>query len=166
MPKDASIYVNLANVANDEKKPADAESLLSLAIALDSTYGLAYDYRGNVRYELGDFPGALADHSAAIRLEPRLAGYLYDRAGDYRSLGKKDSALADLWAAAKLDPTDPDVMSSQGLSLAEEANELVDLHLTKEAQAKWQKAIDLYETSLGLPRMTEGRAAVVEGWLG
>jgi len=164
-PKNAAILLNLANVGSDQERPAVAESLLSLALALDSTYAQALDYRGNARYRLRNFNGALADHTAAARLDPARADFLYDRQLDYRALGMKDSAITDLRRAMELDPSDPVTQSSLGLALAEEANELARLLSANDAKAKWLEAIGFYETSLKLPRMSKGRAAVVEGWL-
>jgi tetratricopeptide (TPR) repeat protein len=164
-PRDASIFVNLSNLDYDQGRLSSAESLLTRALALDSTYADAWSYRGDVRYGLRNYGGALTDHSAAVRLAPMRARFHYRRALDFRELDMKDSAIADLQGAVKLDPYDPDALSSLGLCLAEVADDLVRSHRMTEARAKWLEAVKLYEASKRLPRMSPGRRQVVDVWL-
>lgn len=70
--------------------------------------------RGAIWEELGDFDKAIADHSAAIRLDQSNAaiyynrGYLLSRKSDY------DNAILDFTASIRLNPRDAGVYYSRG----------------------------------------------------
>lgn len=164
-PREASIYFNLANAYIDLGDLVVADSFASKAIEQDRNYAAAYNLRGTIRYDRYDARRALADHTEAVRLDTTAASYRYRRAMDFRILGMRDSAIADLQHAVELDPSSADALSSLGLSLAESANEMTARGQTSEARARWLEAIDHYNAALNLrARMPAERTALVEHW--
>jgi tetratricopeptide (TPR) repeat protein len=54
---------------------------LDRSIALDPKFALAYNNRGNLKYQkLNDVRGALADLDRSIALDPKVANTYYNRA--------------------------------------------------------------------------------------
>ena len=51
------------------------------AIRLDPKLAVAYNSRGNVYYDEGDYDRAIADYNEAIRLDPKYA-FAYNSRGD------------------------------------------------------------------------------------
>ena len=98
----------------------------------------ADDYlnRGNTKYHLRDYQGAIADYSKAIEINPQYA-YAYINRGNAKSdLGSYQGAIADYNKAIEIDPQDADAYYNRG-----NAKELVrDL---KGACADWRKASSL-----------------------
>ena len=78
------------------------------AIAINPQYAIAYNNRGNAKYGLKDYQGAIADYTMVIAINPQLAlayknrgiakelvGDLKGACADWRkasSLGEKDTA--------------------------------------------------------------------------
>ena len=60
--------------------------------------------RGRARLEQGDFEGAIAAFSDALRANPRAADAYYHRAVAYHRKGSSDRAIADYSEAIRLDP--------------------------------------------------------------
>ncbi|NJO43284.1 MAG: tetratricopeptide repeat protein [Cyanobacteria bacterium RU_5_0] len=72
------------------------------AIELDPESARAYNNRGNVRRELGDNEGAIADYTRAIELDPNLASAYANRGLARHALGDSEGAIEDLQMAASL----------------------------------------------------------------
>jgi len=64
----------------------------------------AYDSRGIAYAKKADYDRAIADFSAAIRLDPNNAGYYSNRGNAYNDKGDHARAIADLNEAIRLDP--------------------------------------------------------------
>ena len=73
------------------------------ALELDSQFAEAYNNRGTVKYELGQFSAAVEDYNSALRLKPNYAEALNNRGNAYASLEQFQSAANDLQAALRLD---------------------------------------------------------------
>ena len=67
------------------------------------------------RDEKGDHGKAIADHTEAIRLNPKDAKAYHSRGTAYFKLGRLDEAFADYSAALGLAPADADARVSRGL---------------------------------------------------
>jgi lipoprotein NlpI len=65
---------------------------------------LAYNNRGLAKNSNGDFDGAIADFSEAIRLDPKYARAYNNRCLARNNKGQSDLALADCNEAIRLDP--------------------------------------------------------------
>jgi tetratricopeptide (TPR) repeat protein len=74
------------------------------AIRLNPKLAVAYNGRGNARYELRDMQGAIADLEQAIRFDPKLAPAYNGRGTVRYALGDKQGAIADLDQAIRFDP--------------------------------------------------------------
>jgi len=69
------------------------------AIELDPLFDQPYFYRGNIKYGLGDYNGALFDYNKAIELNPGFADAYFNRGNVYESINQRDKACAD-WIKA------------------------------------------------------------------
>ena len=81
----------------------DAIALFGRAIAKEP-HACDYLGRGNSWYGKGKNEKAIADYTAAIRLDPKCVWAYWDRAGAYVIKGNLDRAIADLTKAIGLDP--------------------------------------------------------------
>jgi len=82
----------------------DEITLWRHAVHCDSTNYVAYSNRGGARKDAGDLPGALADFTEAIRLNPKYVNAYNNRGNVRKDLGDLQGALADYTAAIELDP--------------------------------------------------------------
>lgn len=110
------------------------------AIAIDPKIALAYYNRGNVRFGLKDYPGAISDYSEAITLQRDFALAFMNRGSAYSSLWRLDEALADLDDAVRLEPKLSDAFYNRAIVLIKRG----DL----------SKAMQDYERLLELDRST------------
>ena len=94
---------------------ADAIGFFSRAIDKKPS---AADYRGrgNAWSCKGDNDKAIADYTAAIRLNPKEAVTFYDRGLAYENKGDHGKAIADYTAAIQLNPKDADAFCDRGIA--------------------------------------------------
>lgn len=79
------------------------------AVSLNDKHAMTYNQRAWCKDAIGDYAGAIADCTFALKLErteKQKACYLDTRAVAYLMLNQLDKAAADLDQAAKLDPND------------------------------------------------------------
>jgi Tfp pilus assembly protein PilF len=81
-------------------------------------------HRGNLRYDAGDYAGALADFDEVIMVVPDYAPAYGGRADSYRQLGDFARAAAESREAARLAPEDPDILNGLCWHLALAREEL------------------------------------------
>ena len=84
------------------KDYAQALSAYDTAISLDPQLAEAYNNRGIVRYELGQFSKAVEDYTTAISLKQNYADALNNRGNAYAALEQFQKAKSDLQAALKI----------------------------------------------------------------
>ena len=96
-------YFDLA-AAKRTKKLAPYEAVYSKAIANDQKEPTSWQSRANFRAGVFDWQGSIEDYTKAIALRPSASLYLF-RAASYRALGQDAKQLADIDAAADLDPS-------------------------------------------------------------
>jgi len=82
----------------------DSLSLWNDAVAKSPTASIAFHNRAQVRYELRDYRGAMADETEAIKLEPTLADAYYNRGNSKLTLGDPQGALEDNNLCLKYNP--------------------------------------------------------------
>lgn len=91
------------------------------AIRLNPDDAMEYVSRGLVYECMNDFDMAIADYSAAIRLDP--AGVLYYSRGDmYLRKGDTEQAIADYTEAIRLDPDFADAYFNRGCAYNRKGN--------------------------------------------
>ncbi|MDQ8756880.1 tetratricopeptide repeat protein [Sphingosinicella sp. LHD-64] len=81
-------------------------------------------YRGNLRFDSGDYQGAIADFSAVLVAYPDYAGAYDGLADSHRQLGDYARAAAESRTAARLAPEDPDILNGLCWHLALAGEEL------------------------------------------
>ena len=75
-----------------------------------------YFIRGYEKVELGDYNGAIADYTQAIRLKPDDAGAYYNRGIAKAGLGQHFAAIADYDTAIRLKPDDAIAYVGRGIA--------------------------------------------------
>ena len=73
--------------------------------------------RGMLWGEKGDYERAIADHTAALKLDSKARHANYYRGVAYSNKGDFDNAIAEFDAASKLRPDDPVVYHARGIEL-------------------------------------------------
>ena len=87
----------------------------------------------------GDYDRAIADHTTALKLDPKTADAHYFRATAWSNKGEFERAIADFDVAAKLKPDDPLVYHARGVELTvkgDYARAIADLDKTLQLDPK------------------------------
>ncbi len=98
-----------------------------------------YVQRGQAWSDKGDYDRAIADHSAALKLDAKVRHANYYRGTAYSNKGEVDRAIADFDAAAKARDDDPVVYHARGVELTvkgDYARALADFDKTLQLDAK------------------------------
>jgi tetratricopeptide (TPR) repeat protein len=120
----------------------DSETLWSQVIRHEPWNTEAYNNRASFYYDLGDYPSALADYSAALSFAPqvtpahatkRRSAYFNDRAITYVRLGKITLAIADASEAIRLRPEHADYYQNR-------SNMYERLGMSEAAADDWRQA--------------------------
>lgn len=109
-----------------------------------------YVQRGIRWGEKGDFGRAIADHTAALKLDPKVRLANYYRGKAHAQQGNVDPAIADFDAAAKLRDDDPVIYHARGIELAVKGD-------YARALADFDKALQLEPKAQGV-HFSRGRA--------
>ena len=98
------------------------KTILVFLIA-SASYATAYcqtadDYfnRGNSKYDLQDYRGAIADFTKAIELKPNNADIYFNRGNSKQKLQDRRGCIADLTKAIEIDPNYADAYFYRGLA--------------------------------------------------
>lgn len=118
---------------------------LGRATSPDGKSGQIYIEQAWRKEKSGDFPGALADYTAAIAIEPKSAAHYY-RAWLYNRFGRFKDAIADLDVVIKQAPKAVAAYLERGEAHARVGN-------SKQAVADYDKVIEL------APNSTQGDLA-------
>ena len=78
-----------------------------------------YFIRGYEKAELGDYQGAIADFTHAIRLQPDVANAYYNRGNAKAGLGQHHAAIADFDTAIRLKPDNAKAYYNRGVTKAD-----------------------------------------------
>ena len=91
------------NLALDSEAIAACSNLISSGIT-GSILATVYNHRGLARERSGDFDGAIADYTEAIRLNPNYATTYFTRGSARERKGDFDGAIADYSETIRLNP--------------------------------------------------------------
>lgn len=131
-------------------------------------YASFYADRADTYLRIREYGKALADADAALALYPQVPGVLRDRAWALFSLDRAQEAVADLAAAARLDPGEADVAKTRDAV----AEKLVAKASAAQDQGRHDAALTLYGQALSLVPGSHdayygrGRAYLQQGQLG
>lgn len=96
--------------------PQKALEYLNEAIKLKPDYAEAYNNRGNIYGDLGQYQQAIEDYNEVIRLKPDYAMAYNNRGVDYRNLGQNQRAIEDYNEALRLNPNDAMAYNNRGVT--------------------------------------------------
>ena len=82
----------------------------------DKNRAVTFVNRGNAWVDKGDSGKAIADYSAAIRLNPRYEEALFNRGTTWLGKGDHDKAIADFNRAIRLNPKDEMAFGNRGVA--------------------------------------------------
>jgi tetratricopeptide (TPR) repeat protein len=138
-PDHAGAYMQRGSAYMDmgEQERAIADFTRAIDLGIDAPGCLCYCYvcRGELLRVQGDYSGAIADATAAIRREPSALAH-FNRARAYSEAGDLHAAVADCSAAIELDAT-------YRMAFVERGRRLFDLQRFAEAVGDFTRAIDL-----------------------
>ncbi len=130
-------YVGRAKLSLATGDTVAAKNDLDQAISLNKNIANAYILRAEIAIKSArDYPGALADMDAAVRLQPHNAGLYINRAFLRYNLDDYFGAMADYDYAISLDPFNPVAVFNRGLMRME-------VHDNDRAIADFTKALQL-----------------------
>jgi tetratricopeptide (TPR) repeat protein len=92
-----------------EQRMADCTAIAESPNEPPALRAQAYLVRGYFYFNSGDARRAIADYTAAIKLDPKLVAAYMRRAEAFRDEGETDRALADYTEAIRIDPNNPDL---------------------------------------------------------
>ncbi|MBD2135843.1 tetratricopeptide repeat protein [Sphaerospermopsis sp. FACHB-1094] len=96
-----------------------------------------YKHRGNIRYELGEYEGAIEDYNQAIKINANDEDIYYDRGNAHFDLGNYEAAINDFSKVIKIKPNYTDAYYHRG-------NARLIIGDKQGAIEDFQKAADLY----------------------
>ena len=70
MNRTAHVYTQIGMIYAKQGQNAEALEALAQAARMDPNFDVVYQYRGGVRQNMGDLPGAIADFERALALNP------------------------------------------------------------------------------------------------
>lgn len=77
--------------------------------------GAAYVFRGKAQAQRNEIKAAIADFSAALKIDPGATDALYNRGAAYALLGQTSTALGDFAQVLERAPNDPDTLFYRAL---------------------------------------------------
>lgn len=137
-----AIQINPDDAINHQSKQIadylfdDKQQLIKL-IRVKPNDAIGYKNRGNIRCELGDYPGGIADYEQAIKINNNYADAYYHRGNAYFDLGDYQAAIDDFSKVIKIQSNYTDAFYNRGharLIIGEKQVAIED----------FQKAADLY----------------------
>lgn len=116
----------------------------------------AYKNRGNNRYDLGDYRGAIADYTEVIQVGPDADADIYIKRGDaYYDFGDKEAAITDYTQAIKISPDRAVIYYKRG-------NIFYELEDKQAAITDFQKAAEIYQQQGKLTEHKQAREKILD----
>ena len=101
-PDYISSILQLAKIKITYKKYDEALEGYNMALLINSKSSLAYFGRGNVKFAINDFRGAIVDFTQAIEIDTSNFDYYLNRSKAYEKLGVSEKAANDMLIYDKL----------------------------------------------------------------
>jgi tetratricopeptide (TPR) repeat protein len=97
-------YLAKAKEKMKDEKYHEVISLCNKALKINENLPQAYSFRGNAKYNLGEYDNAADDFSHAIEKDPNEADHYYDRSWSYCNMDMFEDAIVDINKALILEP--------------------------------------------------------------
>ncbi|MCR4880474.1 MAG: tetratricopeptide repeat protein [bacterium] len=107
-------YLKKAYEKMGDEKYTEVISLCGKALKINKNLSDAYNFRGNAKYELGEYAAAIEDFSKAIELCPHSSRHYYDRSWAYLRTDRSEEAILDMNKALELEPNTPGYYYDKG----------------------------------------------------
>ncbi|HIK06106.1 MAG TPA: tetratricopeptide repeat protein [Trichormus sp. M33_DOE_039] len=150
-PQYADIYKN-PDIARYITKN---QSGFNQAVPINSHDANAYKNRGNVRADIGDYQGAIADYTQALQINPHLADVYYNRGNVHCDLGDEEGAIADYTQAIQINPNYADAYYNRG-------NIYAGMKNLQAAIMDFQKAANIYHQEGNLAGLKDAKDRILE----
>jgi tetratricopeptide (TPR) repeat protein len=108
--------------SDPEQSIAGCSAIIQSGQENDASLSKVFDTRGLAYMHKRDYVRAIQDYDQAIRLNPRSATAIYNRALTYRRIGDYDPAISDYDRVLQLTPNDADSYYGRGASYAHEGD--------------------------------------------
>jgi tetratricopeptide (TPR) repeat protein len=152
----AETYLGACLINQDQGNPSEASLTQSLgiftrALAIDSTYALAYANRGLAYYRLKRFNEALQDYDKALSAQSNQgnrAEMFNNRGILLGEQGRTDRAIADFNAALTINPSYASAHNNLGSAYANLAKTLMSSGDSADASADYLKAIGCFTDAI------------------
>jgi tetratricopeptide (TPR) repeat protein len=136
-PNDVMLYNEKASILNMQKKYAAAITIYD-KIIIKNKDSFTYHDRGNAKFSLGDYQGAIIDFSKAIKLNPNHVKAYNDRGNAKFLTARNQEAIIDFNEAIKLNPNYIRSYNNRGIAKSSLGNQ-------RDAIIDFNKAIKLDE---------------------
>lgn len=114
-------FYGLTSLSELENRPTNADLAIKVATPLllnpelpKNVRGMVYFQRGLAKAYLKDYPGAAADYSEALKIDPQFQAAHFNRADAYVKAGQPGKAREAFDQAAKVMADDPLVFNNRG----------------------------------------------------
>ncbi|WP_427159689.1 tetratricopeptide repeat protein [Aliinostoc sp. HNIBRCY26] len=124
-------------------------------IPIKSQDANAYKNRGNVRADIGDYQGAIADYTQALQINPHLADVYYNRGNVRCDVGDEEGAIADYNQAIQINNNYADAYYNRG-------NVYADMKNLQAAITDFQKAANIYHQEGNLAALKDAKDRILE----
>ncbi|MDJ0733016.1 MAG: tetratricopeptide repeat protein [Nostocaceae cyanobacterium] len=147
-------YHNHQSSDNLVKNHFHADILIQ-SIEINANDAVGYKNRGNARYDLGDYQGAIVDYTQVININPDDADAYYNRGNARYDLEDYQGAIVDYTQVININPDDADAYYNRG-------NARYNLGNKQEAIVDFQKSTDLYRQAGKLAAHKNVREKILE----
>ncbi|MDJ0693986.1 tetratricopeptide repeat protein [Mastigocoleus sp. MO_188.B34] len=147
-------YENLTQVPNHLENHLEISQAKEIIKGINPEDVPAYKNRGNNRYDLGDYRGAILDYTRIIDIDPDPK--IYVKRGDaYYDFGDKEAAIADYTEAIKINPENAEIYNKRG-------DIFYELEDKEAAITDFQKATEIYQQQGKLTEHKQAREKILD----
>lgn len=148
-------YADVSKNPNIARYIAKNQPGFNQTIPINSQDANAYKNRGNVRADIGDYQGAIADYTQAIQINPHLADVYYNRGNVRCDVGDEEGAIADYTQAIQINANYADAYYNRG-------NIYAGMKNLQAAITDFQKAANIYRQEGNLAALKDTKDRILE----